>query len=223
MIRAARGMRADRPRRRRLPVGAQAGRGRRRQARGRRRQRGRRRAALVQGPRAADAGAASGARRAAAGRRGHRRRPRLTRTCPRISRAPITSALVERRGLDRIAVAVVAAPDAFISGEESAVGLKAFGRSGAAARQGADGRDGRSARPPDARAQRRDARASRARRPPRTRLVSRGRHRGRARHVPVDDQRRRRPSRGVRVRLRRSRSATCWPRPAVRPRRCRPF
>jgi NADH:ubiquinone oxidoreductase subunit F (NADH-binding) len=35
--------------------------------------------------------------------------------------APITSALVERHGLDRIPVAVVTAPDAFISGEESAV------------------------------------------------------------------------------------------------------
>jgi NADH:ubiquinone oxidoreductase subunit F (NADH-binding) len=34
--------------------------------------------------------------------------------------ASITSALVERHGLDRIQVAVVAAPDAFISGEETA-------------------------------------------------------------------------------------------------------
>jgi NADH:ubiquinone oxidoreductase subunit F (NADH-binding) len=34
--------------------------------------------------------------------------------------APIKAALAERRGLDRIAVTVVAAPDAFISGEESA-------------------------------------------------------------------------------------------------------
>jgi NADH:ubiquinone oxidoreductase subunit F (NADH-binding) len=34
--------------------------------------------------------------------------------------ALVTSALVERRGVDRIAVTVVAAPDAFISGEETA-------------------------------------------------------------------------------------------------------
>jgi NADH:ubiquinone oxidoreductase subunit F (NADH-binding) len=34
--------------------------------------------------------------------------------------APIASALLERRGLDRIHVTVVAAPDAFISGEETA-------------------------------------------------------------------------------------------------------
>lgn len=40
---------------------------------------------------------------------------------------PLRAALIERRGVDRIEVALVAAPDSFISGEESAVASKLSG------------------------------------------------------------------------------------------------